>query len=115
MSVGETLIKVPGRVLSPMNLKCLNNNIFVGDQGNWTDQLRQLKMLETPYIEDWVVLAPSKYFSNVKKFVITLRLTAERMALHLPEPEMLVPVLCLINCIIIKSTTYLKKYNICGL
>lgn len=62
----------------------------VGSQGYWTDRLELYKMEETPHVEDWVVLTPSKYYRKVKRFIDTLRLIAERMALHLSEPEMLV-------------------------
>jgi len=56
--LSRKLIRIPGRVLPPVNLKCLNHIIPVGDQGNWTDKLKLLKMLETPCVENWVVLAP---------------------------------------------------------
>ncbi|KAL4127466.1 hypothetical protein QTP88_011637 [Uroleucon formosanum] len=85
--LSRKLIRIPGRILPPINLKGLNHIIPVGDQGNWTEQLKLLKMLETPCIEDWVVLVPSKYFSIVKQFVYNLRNTAEIMAFKLPEPE----------------------------
>ncbi|XP_022170436.1 piwi-like protein Siwi isoform X2 [Myzus persicae] len=85
--LGRKLIRIPGRVLPPMDLKCFNQIIPAGHQGNWTDQLNQLRMLETPFVEDWIVLAPSKYFSKVERFVNTLRLIAGRMELYLPDPE----------------------------
>jgi len=108
--MSRQLIRIPGHVLPHVNLKCLNHIILVDDQRNWTDQLRQLKMLETPCVENWVVLAPSKYFSIIKKFVCKLRREAETMAFTLPEPEMLVSIIYLINCIIIKLTIYKVQY-----
>jgi len=108
--LSRKLIRIPGRVLPPANLKCLGRLIAVNDQGNWTDQLKLLKMLETPCVENWVVLAPLKYVSVVKQFVCNLRRTAETMAFTLPEPEMLVSIIYLINCIIIKFTIYKVQY-----
>lgn len=108
--LSRKLIRIPGRILPPINLKGLNHIIPVGDQGNWTEQLKLLKMLETPCIEDWVVLVPSKYFSIVKQFVYNLRNTAEIMAFKLPEPEMLVSIIYLINYIIIISIIYKVQY-----
>eukprot|EP00102_Acyrthosiphon_pisum_P022180 XP_016659390.1 PREDICTED: protein aubergine-like [Acyrthosiphon pisum] len=87
LSISRKLIRISGRVLPSVNLRCLNHIIPVGDQGNWTDQLKRLKMSETPYVENWVVLAPSKYFSIVKQYVCKLRHIAETMAFTLPEPE----------------------------
>ncbi|XP_060882041.1 piwi-like protein Siwi [Metopolophium dirhodum] len=87
LSLSRKLIRISGRILPPANLKCRNHIIPVGDQGNWTDQLKLLKMLKTPYVENWVVLAPSKYFSIVKQFVYNLMLIAKTMAFTLPEPE----------------------------
>jgi len=93
-----------------VNLKFLNHIIPVGDQGNWTDKLKLLKMLETPCVENWVVLASSKYFSTVKQFICNLMLIAKTMAFILPEPKMLVSIIYLINCIIIKFTIYKVQY-----
>lgn len=88
--MGRNLISITGRVISSMTLNFRDCFIPVGSQGCWTDRLELLKMLETPYVDDWVVLTPSIYFSKVKRFINSLRLIAQRMALHLSEPEMLV-------------------------
>nr|QID20010.1 piwi [Drosophila buzzatii] len=89
MKLGEQLVEVQGRVLSPQKIVFYNERLSAGDTANWTRQFRNQRMLTTPRdgLDRWAVIAPKKMSSDLRTLLSNLNRAASGMGFRISGPR----------------------------
>ncbi|KAJ4439862.1 hypothetical protein ANN_07990 [Periplaneta americana] len=88
MEMSKSLVSLSGRIL-PSEYVILGSNTKCesGGASDWTNSLRSHPMLLSKAVNTWLVVVPEHLLRDTIVFVTTLRTTAYKMGLQLPDPS----------------------------
>lgn len=88
MTLKNTLVDVPGRILPAEPIKSNTKMYDGGIEADWTRHLRALPMFTCATMKSWVILTPQENLREVQAFAQTLAKAAQGMSFSLPQPLM---------------------------
>lgn len=90
MTLSNSLVDVPGRVLPLESIRSHIKEYNGGYEADWTKHLRTLPMFTCATVGLWAVLTPQDCINEVKAFTQSLGKAAQGMSFPLPTPIMYV-------------------------
>lgn len=88
--MSNSLINVPGRVLSPIKIYGKDVDYTGGNVADWTSSLRKHSMYICAPMKQWIIVTPQNFLNDVLAFNETLKMAANGMSFVLPTPIMFV-------------------------
>lgn len=88
LTLSNSLVDVPGRILPLEKIKS-NTKVYDGGyEADWTKHLRALPMFTCAIMKTWVILTPQDFLRDVQSFATSLSKAAQGMSFILPPPIM---------------------------